>query len=239
LTNIHKPLQDIQISFILVEPAVPENIGAAARAIKTMGFTDFRLVKPSGHLADEAKWLAHGSHDILDNASIFTEFKTAIQDLDFVIGTTAKNRSVKADYYNPEEARNIVLKKNDSISKVGIVFGREESGLKNEELKICDIASSVNLKNPYPSINLAQSVMIYAYIFSSFNLSKPGKNDVPEEKGRIFNEMKNNAADVLHDLQINKNPNLYHRILERIATVNNDDARLILSFAKKFKQKFE
>lgn len=229
----------MHISFILVEPAVPENIGAAARAIKTMGFTDFRLVNPSGHLADEAKWLAHGSHDILENVTVYCELKEAIKDLDFVIGTTAKNRSVKEDYYNPEEAREIILKKKDTISKIGIVFGREESGLKNEELRICDIASSVNLRNPYPSINLAQSVMIYAYIFSSFSLGKPNEKVVPHEKGRIFNELKKNAADILHDLQIDNNPNLYHRMLERIAKVNSDDARLLLSFVKKIKQKFE
>lgn len=239
MTYNHKVVRDIQICFILVEPAVPENIGAAARAIKTMGFTDFRLVNPLGHLADEAKWLAHGSHDILENASIYKEFKEAIKDLDFVIGTTAKNRSVKEDYYSPEEAKELTLKKNDTISKIGIVFGREESGLKNEELLICDIASSISLKNPYPSINLAQSVMIYAYVFSSLSLDKPHEKKNTEESGRVFYELKINATEMLQYLHIDKNPNLYHRILERIANVNSDDARLMLSFVKKIKQKFE
>lgn len=229
----------MHISFILVEPAVPENIGAAARAIKTMGFTDFRLVNPIGHLADEAKWLAHGSHDILENAYIYKKFKEAIKDLDFVIGTTAKNRSVKQDYYSPEEAREIILKKDDTISKIGIVFGREESGLKNEELLICDIASSITLNNPYPSINLAQSVMIYAYVFSSFSLGNPNEKDDSAEENRVFHELKKNTSDLLHKLHIDNNPNLYHRIMERLATINSGDARLMLSFAKKIKQKFE
>lgn len=229
----------MQICFILVEPAVPENIGAAARAIKTMGFTKLRLVNPSGHLADEARWLAHGSHEILKNASVYKEFEEATKDLDFVIGTTAKNRSVKQDYYLPEEARDMVLKKNDTISKVGIVFGREESGLKNEELLICDIASSVALKNPYPSINLAQSVMIYAYVFSSFSLDNLNEIEENVEKERVFYELKKNAKNILHTLQIDNNPNLYHRIMERLATVNSDDAKLLLSFAKNIKQKFE
>lgn len=229
----------MHICFILVEPAVPENIGAAARAIKTMGFTDFRLVNPSGHLADEAKWLAHGSHDILENASIYTEFKDAISDLDFVIGTTAKNRSVKEDYYTPEESRDILLNKIDAISKVGIVFGREESGLKNDELLLCDIASTVTLKNPYPSINLAQSVMIYAYIYSSFMLIERNENVVAKSKRRVYDELKINATDILHKLQIDKNPNLYHRILERIAKANGGDSRLMLSITNKFKKKFE
>ena len=228
----------MHICFILVEPAVPENIGAAARALKTMGFTDFRLVNPANHLADEAKWLAHGSYDILQKASIYQDFHEAIKDLDFVIGTTAKNRSTKQDYYSPEKAKEIIDKKKEVLSKVGIVFGREESGLKNEELKVCDIASTVNLKNPYPSLNLAQSVMIYAYVFSSLN-SNQTKRMADSDNTLIFQELKKHTSDILHKLSIDKNPNLFHRIRERIATVNSDDARLFLSFTKKFKQKFD
>lgn len=229
----------MDISFVLIEPAVPENIGAAARALKTMGFTDLRLVNPSNHLADEAKWLAHGSLDLLENATIYPDFQDAIKDLDFLIGTTAKNRSTKEDYYSPEEAKDIVDKKKNILQKVGIVFGREQSGLKNEELKICDIASTVKLKNPYPSINLAQSVMLYAFVFSSFNINKPVEEIVKEKEERIFHELKANSTAILHDLNMDKNPNLYHRIMERIATINEDDARLFLSFAKKLRRKFE
>ncbi|MCK5368925.1 MAG: hypothetical protein KAQ62_10245, partial [Cyclobacteriaceae bacterium] len=126
----------MEISFVLVEPAVPENIGAAARALKTMGFSDLRLVNPTDHLADPAKWLAHGSQDILENATIYRDFQDAIKDLDFLIGTTAKKRSVKEDYFNPDEAKKIIEDKSDILSKVGIIFGREESGLKNEELRM-------------------------------------------------------------------------------------------------------
>jgi len=225
----------MHICFILVEPAVSENIGAAARALKTMGFSDFRLVNPSNHLADEAKWLAHGSHDILQNASVYKDFHESIKDLDFLIGTTAKNRSAKEDYYSPEEAKEIITKKKDILPKVGIVFGREESGLKNEELKICDIASTINLKNPYPSINLAQSVMIYAYVFSSLRMSEQIEAVYSKENDRIFHELKKHTSALLHKLSIDKNPNLYHRILERIATVDCDDARLLLSIFKKIR----
>ena len=84
----------MNISFILVEPAVPENIGAAARAIKTMGFNDLRLVNPCDHLDMRAKMLAHASHEILENAKIFTNLSDAIADLDFTIATSAKQRWV-------------------------------------------------------------------------------------------------------------------------------------------------
>ena len=229
----------MNISFVLVEPAVPENIGAAARAINTMGFNDLRLVNPRDHLAEQAKWLAHGSVDILEKASVFLEFNDAIGDLDFVIGTTAnKSRSAKHDYYIPEDALEIVKKKSELVSKVGIVFGREESGLTNEELSKCDIASSIPLNKPYPSINLAQSVMIFAYIFSSLHTHKQSKK-VTSKDERIFAELKKNASLVLQNVNISKDGVLYQRMMERLASSNEDDARLMLSFAKKFKLRFE
>ncbi|MGE0087944.1 MAG: TrmH family RNA methyltransferase [Bacteroidales bacterium] len=86
----------IDIHFILVEPAVSENIGAAARALKTMGFSSLRLVKPANHLADEARWLAHASNDILENAHVFPSLKEAVKDMDWIIGTTAKKRKGKS-----------------------------------------------------------------------------------------------------------------------------------------------
>lgn len=227
----------MNISFVLVEPAVPENIGAAARAINTMGFNDLRLVNPADHLANEAKWLAHGSVELLEQATIFQDFNSAIEDLDFVIGTTAKQRSSKYDYYSPEDANQLIKKKGHSISKIGIVFGREESGLKNEELLSCDIASSIPLRKAYPSLNLAQSVMLYAYIFSSIELPL-NKTDL-DDNDSIYKELKINAKLILRKLNLPEDSVLYNRMLERIATANEDDTRLFLSFAKKFKHKFE
>ena len=228
----------MNICFILVEPSVPENIGAAARAMNTMGFSELRLVNPANHLADEAKWLAHGSLDLLEKARIYQKFNDAIEDLDFVIGTTAKKRSTNYDYYSPEKARNIIEKKGNTISQVGIVFGREESGLKNEELSKCDIASSIPLKKPYPSLNLAQSVMLFAYVFSSLKVLDVSVNTL-NSGDHIYHELKINSQQILQKLNIPKDSVLHHRMLERIATINEDDARLFLSFAKKFRYKFE
>ena len=227
------------IYFLLVEPAVPENIGAAARAINTMGFKELRLIRPANHLADEAKWLAHGSTDVLENAKVYHSFTDAISDLDFVIATTAKKRSTKYDYYSPEKAKILAEKKGKSVSKIGIAFGREESGLTNKEIQACDLASTIPLEKPYPSINLAQSVMIYAYIFSSaLNDEATISRDSDNYRG-IYLEMKKKAEHIFSKLQIDKESNLYNRMLERIATCGDDDIRLFLSFAKKFDKKFE
>ena len=101
----------MSICFILVEPAVPENVGAAARAVKTMGFTDLRLVNPCDHLGTKAKMLAHASHEILENAKIFNSLADAINDLDFVIATTAKQRWVKLDIIPSNELSKFIEEK--------------------------------------------------------------------------------------------------------------------------------
>lgn len=220
----------LDICFVLVEPAVPENIGAAARAIKTMGFSDLRLVNPKDKDSEMARRLAHGSAEILATAQVFSTLKEALSDVDFAIGTTAKTRSTKQDYYSPEQAAAIVLKKSAMCSKVAIVFGREESGLTNEELRICDIASSVPLKSPYPSINLGQAVMLYAYVFSGLEFSQTSQTHLQE---KAYGELKENAAEILTILGIHRNENLYYRLLERLAAANADDSRLLLSLVGK------
>jgi len=229
----------MEVFFVLVEPAVPENIGAAARSLKTMGFTNLRLVKPTNHLANKARWLAHGSNDILKSAQVYSSFDESISDIDFIIGTSAKRRSVKADYYSPEKANEIVAKKNETIQKIAIVFGREESGLTNEELRKCDIVSSIPLNDPYPSINLAQSVMIFAYVFSSLSIASSQIDDQKAEDYRAYAELKSSAIEIFKEVGLDRNENLYHRMLERIASSSEDDIKLMLSFTKKYKQKFD
>lgn len=224
--------QMVEFVFILVAPSVPENVGAAARAIKTMGFDQMRLVTPCDHLCDQAKWLAHASHEILENALIFDSLQSAVRDMDFVIGTTAKSRSVKKEYHLPSHLHKIINCKGSMIHKVGIVFGREESGLTNEELGLCDVASSVPLIAPYPSINLAQSVMIYAYELSDLNTIK--QNETPEDKskGEEYKAILHIVGSFLSKTGMSDNPLLENRIMERLALASATDLHLIMSIIK-------
>ena len=84
----------MKISFVLVEPATPGNIGSATRALKTMGFESLLLVNPCDHLSNEARKLAYGSHDLLESAKVFNSLEEAIDNMDLVIATTAKKRTV-------------------------------------------------------------------------------------------------------------------------------------------------
>ena len=218
----------MQIYFILVEPTFPENIGAAARAIKTMGFDKLRLVNPTDHLVKEARWLAHASNEILENAEIFSSFDEAVTDIDLTIASTAKRRSVKFDYLEVSDLPNLLSEKKRSINNAAIVFGKEESGLNNDIIRKCDLASYIPMKTKYPSLNLSQAAMIYAYELSKLNIETLQKKESVADE-IVFPVFKQKLDSLLLEMRIEKNENLYHRILERSNLLGDDDLHLALS----------
>lgn len=146
----------------MVEPQSPGNVGAAARAMKTMGFNNLSLVNPCDIQAPEAQWMAHASQDILEEAKIFSTLPEAIAERNFVVATTQRERSFHLPFYTPEE----LAQKITPISKehtISLVFGREQTGLTNQELGHCDAISTVPAEIHHPSLNLAQTIMIYCY----------------------------------------------------------------------------
>jgi len=221
----------MNIAFILVEPAIPENVGAAARAIKTMGFTDFRLVNPCDYLSTKAKMLAHASHDILENAKVSTSLAEAVSDLDFIIATTAKQRWVKLDIIPSNKLLQFLLEKEDTISNVGIVFGREESGLTNDEINLCNRVSTIPLVAPFPSINLAQTVMIYAYALTT--LYQNESNVKEPNNTHSFKSLQHKVNETLKIAGITPEMMIYGRIHERITELSAKDIRLLHSVTSK------
>jgi tRNA/rRNA methyltransferase len=218
----------VEIHFILYKPAVPGNVGAAARAIKTMGFAYLRLIDPCNHLDNEAMMMAHGSHDILQSAGIYDDFESASADLDLIVCTTAKERSAKHDYHSSREIRSHLENKSDQLGKVGILFGTEESGLPNQLILRSDMAMSIPMAGSYPSLNLAQAVMIAAYELSPLNLlDKPGTPLLKSGEG--WGTLKKESEKLLTRTGIPKGSPLYHRIMERMATVGANDIPLFLS----------
>jgi tRNA/rRNA methyltransferase len=227
-----------KIHFILVEPAVPENVGASARAMKTMGFDFLRLVNPCEFKTGKAQWVAHASTEVLDNAEVYSTLKEALANMDFVIGSTAKARSAKGDHHPAENIPRIISKKGNSISNVAIVFGREESGLTNDELRLCDISTYVPMQTGYPSLNLSQAVMLYAYFLSKdVVIDKIAKStQTPEAK---YIAMKTEVARLLAGTKIASNPSIYHRIFERLALLGDHDINLVLSVLTALKEEGE
>ncbi|MDD3738538.1 MAG: tRNA/rRNA methyltransferase [Lentimicrobiaceae bacterium] len=214
--------------FILVKPAIPENIGASARAIKTMGFDDLRIVDSEKHLDPKTKILAHGSTDIVDNIKHFNSLEEAISDIDFIIAATARKRTRLTDYHTIEDTVEIVEKKRKSIKSVGIVFGSEESGLSNADIQLCDMLSTISLKKPYPSLNLSQAVMIYAYAFSKF-IDKKSPKQKDTKNADSWKVLQKNISQLLIEVDINPSDLIYTRIMERVALLGDTDINLLHS----------
>ena len=152
------------IRVILVEPAVPGNVGSTARAIKTMGLSELVVLNGCKFKGEQqAIMMGHGAADILENARQVKTWEEATADLHWTIGTTHRKR--RAQFSHPltshEAAKRVVELGREH--RVGLVFGREESGLTDVELRRCNELSSVPSGAAHPSLNLSQAVMIYSY----------------------------------------------------------------------------
>lgn len=164
----------MHLSIVLVAPARAENIGAAARAMKTMGFTDLRIVDSTAHLEPAARWVAHGSGDILDNITTYATLADALHDISFTVATTARSRAKFHYYATPAELVPMLEEKSLWLEKAALVFGREDSGLINEELELADVLTGAPMVADYPSLNLGQAVMVYCYQLASLiQISQP------------------------------------------------------------------
>jgi TrmH family RNA methyltransferase len=150
------------IFFILVEPKSPGNIGAAARALKTMGFQNLILINPGNYQTPEAQWMAHASEEVLKKATVLPSLKEAAVDKHFVVATTQRERSSHLPYYHPEQLAEKIIPIT-AKHRVALVFGREQTGLTNEEISFCDAVSTIPSHTHHPSLNLSQAVMIYCY----------------------------------------------------------------------------
>ena len=150
------------VKVVLVGTTHPGNIGAAARAIKNMGIYNLALVKPKEFPSDIAIYRSKAAKDILENAEMYESLEDAIAGCKLVVGTSARARSVPWPVFNPRDAAEEMSK----ISKQGnvaIVFGREDRGLTNDELGLCNFHVHIPSDPKYSSLNLSQAVQILAY----------------------------------------------------------------------------
>ncbi len=153
-----------KIKIVLVETSHPGNIGAAARAMKTMGLNRLSLVNPREYPSAEATSRASGADDVLMNAEVHESLDAAIADCQLVMGTSARLRTLKWPQLDPRETAGRVYEEAGSGSgSVAIVFGRERTGLTNEELALCHYLVNVPTNPEYSSLNVASAVQILCY----------------------------------------------------------------------------
>ena len=169
-----------RLRFVLVRTSHPGNIGAAARAIRTMGFHRLSLVAPHAFPHAEASALAAGADDVLAAAAIATDLPSAIADCRLVIGATARRRDVPMEEIDPRTAAARVLEVARDGGEVALVFGNERTGLENEEIKRCHAAVLIPSDPEFPSLNLAQAVQVLAYEVRVAELA--GAMPLPEQR---------------------------------------------------------
>ncbi|MCX7787700.1 MAG: tRNA/rRNA methyltransferase [Spirochaetes bacterium] len=228
----------MEFRFILVEPSVPENVGSVARAMKTLGFHSLALVHSEIHREEKAKWVAHGAGEILEHAKVYPSLNEAIRDLDFVVATTARKRSLNHDYHTPKELCKLLKEKEGIVHKVGLLFGREESGLTNAELALAHCVSSIPLVGTYPSLNLAQAVLVYAYELSpiQFTHSKHSDRfDQPSDEF-VYHALKIRVQRILEGIGLGKENLVGKRLLERLALLSASDLRLVHSLCARLEK---
>lgn len=212
-----------RIRIVLVETSHPGNIGAAARAMKTMGLSQLVLVSPEKFPHHDATFRAAGADDLLSNAIIVNNLGDALTNCEWVIGASIRQRKLSRPIYHP---RNCAEKIRDTLTgNVAIVFGRESSGLTNEELSLCHDQIAIPTDPDFSSLNVASAVQVIAYELRMAMLADatiPLKNTVQDplanadEVAGFYAHLRKTLLD-LHFLD----PKQPKRLMERLQLLFN------------------
>ena len=150
------------IRIVLVNTTHPGNIGGVARAIKNMGLSQLYLVSPHDYPSERAQWRASNALDVLANAVVVDSLDAAIADCRLVVGTSARGRRIPWPLLTPRECGERVIAEAGQ-HPVALVFGREDSGLTNDELHKCHYHAHIPANPAYSSLNLAAAVQVLVY----------------------------------------------------------------------------
>jgi tRNA/rRNA methyltransferase len=215
-------------SIILVEPSLAHNVGAVARAMKNMGFRELRLVCPAGtsrHLSDPARRMSCGAEEILERARVLPTLGQALADIQVVAGCTARQGKGRRPVLDPRGLRELASGW-DPETRLGIVFGREDRGLRNAELDLCNLVVTVPTAPEHTSLNIAQAVLLLCYELrggAAAKSSRPAAPVTSEELEQLYRH----AREVL--LRIGfldpSSPDRILRVLRRLLGRAGPDAR--------------
>ena len=151
------------IEIVLVEPQLPENVGAIARCMKNFGMLKLRVVKPKFQWMDERSIaLAAGAEDVLMNAKIYQDFDLAIQDFTYLYACSARRRYMNKEYILSQDLK-VEVKQKLVDNKIAILFGSEANGLNNEHVAMCNKILVIDNNLEFSSMNIAQAVCLVAY----------------------------------------------------------------------------
>jgi tRNA/rRNA methyltransferase len=154
------------LRWVLVETSHPGNVGSAARALKTMGFSDLHLISPKiagVAQTSEAIALASGAVDVLESSQETSSLESAVQGCSLVLGLTSRDREFGPPALNWQAARPLVQAAIAANQQVALLFGPERTGLDNHHLSLCTHRVWLDANPLYPSLNLAQAIMVCAF----------------------------------------------------------------------------
>lgn len=217
------PRNDIRI--VLVETSHPGNIGATARAMKNMGLRHLTLVDPHEFPSDVATWRAVSAADILEQAVVVPTLEEAIADCGLVVAASARSRSMPWPMLNPRECGERVVRE-AANNQVALVFGREDKGLRNDELQRCQYHVQIPADTEYSSLNLAAAVMVLIYEVRMAALAEEALMadredaywDEPKADGRQLEHFYQHLEKVLVDIDFHdpENPRMLMPRMRRL-----------------------
>jgi tRNA/rRNA methyltransferase len=213
------------ISILLVRPRYHENIGSVARAMKNMGLNRLIVVDGSSPLHRDAYKLASGAEDILERAEEFPNLKEAISEMGWVAGMTSRGGKERSPLLTPKNLAEKLISISEKNS-VGLLFGPEKEGLTNEELSLCHLYVRIPSADSFPSLNLAQAVMVLCYELFQFSTTiqkEAGPLASSDHLERMFDHMERTLVTI--GFLDAKHPERIMRVLRKIFGRSQMDER--------------
>ncbi len=195
------------IRFVLARTSHPGNIGAAARAIRTMGFDRMVLVAPHRYPDPQVTAMAAGADDVLAKIAVVSDVPQAVADCTRVYGLSARRRGVALPELDPRSAVREIAPLLAHDVEVALLFGNEQSGLDNDELSVCHAMVRIPSVEDFPSLNLAQAVQLMAWELRMATLGEPPAPPASHDKPASAEEMERFFAhlfETLHEIDFHK-----------------------------------
>lgn len=224
------------LRIVLVQPRYSGNIGAVARAMRNMGLHDLALVNPAPIRREQADMMAVHAREVLDAMRIHSSLRAAVGDCGFVVGTTCRSGLYRDHAESPRQLAPRIVSL-AAENRVALVFGSEESGLTNEDLRVCHRLVTIPTAPAYASLNMAQAVLLCCYeVFLAAQeeqLPSDGSLAVAEQQELMYERLKRALLQVgfLHK----DNPEHIMFALRRIfgrAGLEARDVRILLGMAR-------
>lgn len=221
-------LENVRI--VMVNTSHAGNIGAAARAMKTMGLSDLVLVAPAEFPSATATALASGASDLLARARVVPTLEDALADCSLVIGTSARLRTIPWPLMTARECGEVARIESEK-QRVAIVFGREARGLTNEELRLCTYHVSIPANAEYGVLNVAAAIQVIAYEIRQAHLVEPVEPPADEPMMPI-SYVRWDEALVKHD-EMELFYAHFERVLIEVGFLAEDNPRQLMTRARR------